>query len=236
MATPQPPAGLEAAIDAAAAEFAAGRELAGVLARLVIEGGKRSVLEFGAGSSSRVFAEALAQVGGGRLTSIEASPQWCVASWEHVERCGTVDARLIQADVTARFTPQGYLHGYWSAAAAIAERGPFDLVFIDGPQGCFGRDASLRLVAESLSTEALIVLDDAARWKERATVRRWLQTHGGLERLVHDKDFNHGKGLAVLRGGAHVRPRFSARAFVSANCIAAINWSARLREPAAKAA
>ena len=233
---PRVPHGVEPEGGAADAEFAAGRDLAALLARLVIDGHRQSVLEFGAGSSSRVFAQSLASTGGGRLTSVEASPQWCGSAWEHVERCEAVDAQLVQAPVTSRFTPQGYLHGYWSAAATIAERGPFDLVFIDGPQGCFGRDASLWLAVESLADDAVIVLDDAARWKERATVRRWLRTLGGLELLVHDTTFNRGKGVAVLGRGAAVRPRFSSRAFVSANCIAAVNWWSRLQDPSAKAA
>ena len=168
-------------------------QLARLLARLVIAG-RRSVLEFGAGASSRVIAAALAETGGGRLLSLEQDRSWCGEAWGDVARQPRVDAML--ADLSATY------RRYRPTKLSVDERilagfAPFDLVLVDAPQWWLGRDSTLYLVSHYLAPGAVIVVDDAGRASEEAAVRAWLASYPGLVVTRLDRGFG-GRGVAVL--------------------------------------
>ena len=193
------------AITSAAANF---------LGQLVGQLQPKSVLEFGAGSSSVVLATALSLGGGGRLTSLEQSPRWCVDQWALVQQQKTVDAAMIVTKPELGWGCLGLYFWYKSAVQALAARAPFDLVLIDAPQFFFGRDGALPLIYPYLNLNALIVLDDAGRADEKAAVARWLKTYPGLTLVYNDPDFS-GKGLAVLKYQTAADPVLSYPSFFS---------------------
>ncbi|MDQ3209319.1 MAG: hypothetical protein M3Q37_12045, partial [Gemmatimonadota bacterium] len=119
-----------------------------------------------------------------------------------------------------------FRHIYASAQRTVAERGPYDLVFVDAPQRYYGRDGTLPLVAGSLRTGALLVLDDAGRFGERWAIRRWLQTYAGLELVVLDPEFGR-YGVAVLRANQPLTERCSLRAWVGGAAHAGVRWLSR---------
>jgi predicted O-methyltransferase YrrM len=199
------------------------RALARALAQLVIGRGLRDILEFGAGSSSVVFAKALELVGGGRLTSVEEEPAWSTDQWAIVSSTPNVEARMIHSRVFFRTGSLGLYHGYSAEArAAVAARGPFSLVFIDGPDGYIGRDGALHLAFPYLAPGALIVVDDARRRKERETIARWLAVYPGLSMLADAPSLGH--GTAVLGYNGDSSHRVSARAFTSSAVREAYAW------------
>ncbi|MEJ2549037.1 MAG: class I SAM-dependent methyltransferase [Gemmatimonadota bacterium] len=171
-------------------------ETARVLTRVTLGQECDSILEFGAGMSSMVLAAALKQRGGGRLTSVEEQPDWCVDAWRTVETTDGVDAAMIPATVRLKFDRRGLYYG-WREATAIARRGPYDIVFVDAPWGGYGRDGSLYAAIESVQDGGIIVLDDAAREREQRTVRRWLLNYPNLRLLANDCGVE--RGLAVLQ-------------------------------------
>ena len=193
------------AITSAAANF---------LGQLVGQLQPKSVLEFGAGSSSVVLATALSLGGGGRLTSLEQSPRWCVDQWALVQQQKVVDAAMIVTKPELGWGRLGLYCWYKSAVQALAARAPFDLVLIDAPQFFFGRDGALPLIYPYLNLNALIVLDDAGRADEKAAVARWLTTYPGLTLVYNDPDFS-GKGLAVLKYQTEADPVLSYPSFFS---------------------
>jgi predicted O-methyltransferase YrrM len=203
------------------------RVLGRFLARLVVETRPASVLEFGAGQSSVLLAESLALIGGGRLTSIDHQAAYCTDAWRQVAARPTVDAELVVAPLRRRAGVAGLYYRYDGAAAAIRRRGPYDLVFIDGPPQIFGRDAALHDAGNLLRPGALIVLDDAARPGERTAVRRWLRAYPGLELLLFDPDF--ARGIAILRSDGRTRARLSPRN-VAGSVHDEMLWGARRRE------
>ncbi|MFL5560455.1 MAG: class I SAM-dependent methyltransferase [Gemmatimonadaceae bacterium] len=181
-------------------------ELGLLLARAVLRLGRRNVLEFGAGSSSLVFARALAAAGGGRLTSIESTPEWCAGQWRKVAELPTVDARLLEAQPRLALSSCGPAFSYRSATRLLASRGPYDFVLVDAPQHFFGRDGAIPLVHRFVAPGTLIVLDDAAREGERYAVARWLRCFTGLRLVAFDAAFG-GRGIAILRVDAPLRSR-----------------------------
>lgn len=168
-----------------------------LLANLVLQDGRRRVLEFGAGASSEVLATALAATGGGMLTSIETDPAWCRDRWSAVEATGA-DAVLVPATLRFAISSFGAYFAQPAAMAAVRERGPFDLVIIDAPDGRHGRTGTLHQVAPWLARGALVVVDDAARPLIQGMLTGWLRIYRGLTLLGQDVSFG-GRGVAVLR-------------------------------------
>src|SRR5690606_32187687 len=171
----------------------------GVAAELVLAGMASSILEVGAGRSSIIMARALAETGGGRITSVESAPQFCAREWAQVRQLDNVDSELLVGPVTLRARAEG-VH-YWPTVPrdVLKTRGPFDLVLIDAPHQSFGREASLHLAFPHLANPAVVVLDDACRSGERRAVDRWLARYPDLKLI--DRTCDEKYGYAVL--GSH---------------------------------
>jgi predicted O-methyltransferase YrrM len=197
-----------------------------LIANLVLQDGRRRVLEFGAGASSEVLATALAATGGGMLTSIEADPVWCRDRWSAVEATGA-DAVLVPATLRFAISSFGAYFAQPAAMAAVRERGPFDLVIIDAPDGRHGRTGTLHQVAPWLARGALVVVDDTARPFIQGMLTGWLRIYRGLTLLGQDVSFG-GRGVAVLRwdGGPAA---FSVRSWLT-SAYEALSLERRRRE------
>jgi hypothetical protein len=197
-------------------------ELGSLLASYVLRG-RRRVLEFGAGASSRVHAAAMAHLGDGMLTSIELDPSWCSKVWTQVSSTG-IDARMVPS-------PIHWSAGRWGIGCShtllpdVEARAPYDLVLIDGPGGHFGRLATLPLVAHLIEPGAVIIADDArGQWAQWA-LATWLRLYPGLRLAALDPVFGR-RGVAILewKGGPS---RFSLRAWF-AGCYHALScWRRR---------
>lgn len=188
--------------------FAVGHGNATVLLRFIREHGCRRVLEFGAGASSWVIAHALQSVGGGELVSVEQDPGWCREIWAKVRSYPCVQSNMLQASYRFAYTrtgPQYLLDA--KTTQQIQDSGPYDLIFIDAPQGYFGRDGTLHAAMPAMAKGALVVLDDASRWKERRIVQRWLKQYPSLTQVHFDSQRDQGKGVAVLQCQKAMRPR-----------------------------
>ena len=194
-------------------EYLISRNQARFLKRIVTERRIKNIVEFGAGASSLIFASALSETGGGALTSVEERPEWCAETWEKVLQCENVDARLVPSKLRLRIDRKGFYFAYPDARAAIAERGPFDLVLIDAPQWCYGRDGGLHSVYPYLKPGAAVILDDAARIMERWTLFRWLSLYPDLRLVLFRPDY--AKGLAVLTKTGERGSRLSPGAFAT---------------------
>lgn len=201
------------------------------LSRVIVERRVRNLLEFGAGSSSVISAHALSMIGGGRLTSLEAHPEWCAERWARVERHRDVDARLVGSSLALRVDRCGVRYEYAQAAGALPGRGPFDFVLVDGPPWFYGRDGAMHSAIAHLAPGAIVVVDDAARQGERRTVVRWLRTFPGLHMAAYDPGI--GRGIAVLTfDGNAERVPHAAIALRTLPEAAALAWRRR-RETAA---
>lgn len=188
-------------------EWAISRHMAAFLARLVAAADRHSVLEYGAGTSSLLFSTVLSRRAGGRLTSIEHQPEYAETAWQQVQRM-RVNAKLHVARLRLQLSRYGAMYSYDVPRTLLAERAPFDLMFIDGPPGVFGRDAAVYQAFDYLAHGAYVVLDDASRPAEMTAVRRWLDTFPGLSLVHYDEG---GRGIAVLRHDGNKARRFAPR-------------------------
>lgn len=201
-------------------EWAISVEMAQVLEGLVLHLRPSSILEFGAGRSSLVLASALQTCGRGRLTSIEHQPEFAESAFQQVRQYDAVDARMLHAPLTLRFSKHGLLHSYTGIGSTLRGRGPFDMVFIDAPPGHLGRDSTLLSAAAFLTPSAIVVLDDAARPAEKTAVRRW-ERSVRVNRLYESDRV--GRGIVVLEVQPGV-PEFSWRTFAGTIHDRLIAW------------
>jgi predicted O-methyltransferase YrrM len=194
-------------------DWAVSEAMAQYLFKLVLALKPRSVLEFGAGWSSVVIARALSRLNlGGSLTSLDHTDRFCGRAWEQVRREPNVDAVLSISDLRLHLGAEGLSYSYAAISQVSAQRGPFDLVFVDGPPGAYGRYGTVFNVRKHLAPGAAIVLDDAARRNETSAVKKWTWLLGGLKCQVHDTGF--AKGIAVLTVERALRQTFRLQPFV----------------------
>jgi hypothetical protein len=80
-----------------------------------------------------------------------------------------------------------------------------DLVLVDGPPGTLhphARRPAMGVLRPFFSERAVLILDDALRAEERATVRAWRDAHPELS----CKMLRRGKGCAIFRVHAQAGP------------------------------
>jgi predicted O-methyltransferase YrrM len=145
---------------------------------LEVRGGRRELVECGAGVSTIVLARALRE-GGGRLHSLEHDPAWAamVRSLLAAEGLDGV-ARVIDAPLRPHPLAPGDGEWYASDALAALPASGIDLLLVDGPPAGEPeiqrrRYPALPMLAPRLAPHAIIVLDDASRPGEAWALDRW---------------------------------------------------------------
>lgn len=140
----------------------------------------RRILECGPGTSTVAMARAAEVLGlPTRIVALEHDHAWAAIVRRRIEACGLGDRVEI---IASPLEPRGSDPMRWySGAAEAAKRGPFDLMFIDGPparDGVARREPALPRMWSALADNALVVLDDGRRAGERECVRRWKDRYG----------------------------------------------------------
>lgn len=157
----------------------------------------RFVLEFGSGLSTLFFSRALADTRDAVVYSMDNSDFYLSKTKKAMSGRSNVEffccpikpyhykfkRFLTYDDSYLRHLPQG---------------NALDMILIDGPPGHrYGREAALYQVAPFVSSETLILLDDANREPEQTAITNWRKVWGGALEVVHFPELK--KGLAVLR-------------------------------------
>jgi predicted O-methyltransferase YrrM len=133
------------------------------------------VLELGSGVSTVVIARRLAQLGHGRVISIDHEAVYADVTRAELELQGLSHV----ADVVV--APLGPVEAggeqlRWYLVPEDAIDAPVDLLFVDGPpqrSGKLARYPALPAMRHLLAPGATIVVDDADRPSEQEAVRRW---------------------------------------------------------------
>lgn len=132
-----------------------------------------SVLEFGSGVSTEFWSEQL--------------PQAHVISFENSRRYRKITASRVNKhadNIHVRFGPLrimklfGRRYISYKTGSYLRKNAPksFDLVLIDGPPGfLYSREATLLQAINHIGENTTIILDDAERDIEKATIGRWAE-------------------------------------------------------------
>ncbi len=156
----------------------------------------RVTLELGCGVSSLV-AGYVVKAWGGKIISLEHSDRFAAMTQEEVRRHGLEDVVKIFSVPLKNISVQGrnYL---WYDTSKLDNFLSIDAVIVDGPPGTLqklSRYPALPVLRDRLSSDAVILLDDAAREDETKIVELWQSESDRAEcRYVATE-----KGAAVLR-------------------------------------
>jgi predicted O-methyltransferase YrrM len=189
------PESLAAGIAGVVNAWAIHPEVATYLSCYIIDHRITRIIEFGAGSSSAVFSDAMSHIGGGMLTSFEENPAWCREAWEKVVRHSSVDALLVEAKTRLRLDRRGCYFGY-DLPVIGPERLQAQFVFVDAPHGSLGRAGGVHAIIDSLPQGAVLFFDDTARQKDQQTIARLLRRYPHLTLTGHSSSL--GRGLTML--------------------------------------
>jgi len=140
------------------------------------------VVECGSGASTIWIGLALAKNGHGRLVSLEHLSAYRQPVDDALEEHGLREiAEVRDAPLTPRnFDGESF---QWYSPSAIADLEDIDILIVDGPPGSLGpmaRYPALRELQGALRSNALVILDDAAREDEQAVITRWRREIAGL--------------------------------------------------------
>jgi predicted O-methyltransferase YrrM len=147
----------------------------------IVLGGRRRILELGAGASTLLLARLLREGGSdARLDAIEHDADW--ADWV-TRRLAAEDLSSVATVTFAPLEPHPHSWGGlpWYAQAPLAatlEGDPVDLLIVDGPPAhdpaaAHARYPALPAVAPFLTPDAVVVLDDIVRGGEAEILGRW---------------------------------------------------------------
>lgn len=147
----------------------------------------RVIVEFGSGASTLVIADALCQNGVGRLISIEHSDHY------GAQTLGTLQAESLEGWVDLRIADLEAWEGEhlnpedaekpsrWYPVSLLEGVDNVDLLWVDGPPGAtclFSRYPALPALANKLSPNAEVWMDDTIRQEEKDICERWAKDHG----------------------------------------------------------
>jgi predicted O-methyltransferase YrrM len=147
----------------------------------IVLGGRRRVVELGAGASTVLLARLLREQGGGAtLDAIEHDALWAAWVSERLAQEGLASvAHVTLAPLEPHPLAWDGLPWYAQAPLAAALEGtPVELLLVDGPPAfdaarAHARYPALAAVAPFLASDAVVVLDDAVRDGEAAVLERW---------------------------------------------------------------
>ncbi len=159
-------------------------------------GSDLTVVECGSGVSTVVTAYALEMMGSGRVISLDHDDAYGKVTSERLLDHGLqAFGQVIHAPLKD-VTIQG--DGFpWYDLDQLTLEGTIDLLVVDGPPEStrsWARYPAFPLLVDRLSDEAWILVDDAGRPDERASVESWVRESGGQ---LTARFVDSGKGMAV---------------------------------------
>ena len=176
-----------------------------LLAGVVAEARPRLILELGSGSSTVLLARQCPSLGAGaRVVSVEESPFFAKRTTRLLRRHNLLErvSLVVSPVVGTRIGNwRGYCYELSDSAVAAAMAGErADFVLIDGPMSAWTRRGDCRygtlpLIRKWLAHQAIVIVDDAHRRRERDIIARWT-----AERLFEPlRSYTVGDGISVGR-------------------------------------
>lgn len=171
-------------------------DFARVLYLEVIENERTQIVECGSGSTTVILAYALRALGKGRVYSLEHEAEFVEATRRTLAEHGlsewaeVIHAPLVDVDIDGT-------SWRWYDPSTVPD-GTIDLLLVDGPPGPTGplaRYPAMPVLADRLSPDAVIMLDDADRDEERAIKKRWMSEFEGYRAKMLKTDC----GALVMR-------------------------------------
>jgi predicted O-methyltransferase YrrM len=179
-------------------------DFARILVDVILERTPRLVVELGSGVSTLLCAYCLEKNGSGSIVSVEHEDAFARATAENIRKhCLDQFARVVHAplrDIKRRNRIYRWYDKSFLRHEIASQK--VDVLIVDGPPAKTGDEArypAIPLLFDRLADQAIVLVDDAGRPEERATVRRWVRKFPmlNLEYLRWTE-----KGTAILKKGS----------------------------------
>ena len=155
------------------------------------------ILELGGGVSTLVIAYALQKLGKGKLISVEHDNRYLQQTVRQLHIHELQDI-VHQIHAPLRTMKLDGLDWEWYDLTSTVFPGSIDILVVDGPPAITkprSRYPALPVLAEKLSSDSVVFLDDAAREGEKAIAGEWVQRF----REFSHEFVNCEKGTSVFR-------------------------------------
>jgi predicted O-methyltransferase YrrM len=153
------------------------------------------VAECSSGVSTVVLARAMQLLGKGHVWSLEHEPVFAEKTRAELRRHGLQDwATVIDAPLQPTILREGTWS--WYRVSELPE-GKIEMLVIDGPPMTLqklSRFPAIPVLEGKLASDAVVMLDDAARPDETDAVRQWVSGYGWKD----EGPFYAEKGISVL--------------------------------------
>jgi len=153
-----------------------------ILAREVAIRRPNIIVELGSGVSTLVVGKLLQQMGCGHLFSLDHDANWAEETRRHISANGLQDyVDVLDAPLT-RQQFDGKDFDWYQIPDQLRHIEKIDMLTVDGPpqttdSTVLARYPALPALANRLSEQAIIYIDDAKRVTEQAMVQKWLQQY-----------------------------------------------------------
>jgi len=180
-------------------EWSISPDIANLILSLILDHRPKTIVECGGGVSTLIISYCLKEMGAGHLYSLEHDERYFELTRNNLENhdliafASATHAPLVEIPVNGRTW-------LWYDTHFLKDLPEIDLLIIDGPPRTTQQNArypALPLLMDSLSSNAIVVLDDAHREDEKSTVRKWVEEFPSFSLQMLDTEF----GTAVLRRG-----------------------------------
>ena len=172
-------------------------DFANLLLSLIQKEKPKLIIEAGSGVSTLVAGYCLREIGEGKIISLDHNQTFAEASRNNLPNHGLSDAAEIVHAPLKEFSINGE-KWLWYDTSRLEGIGPIDMLIVDGPPNGvqkMARYPALPILIDQLSENAIVLLDDAFRGKERLIIERWLREFTDFSReTIHTE-----KGAVILR-------------------------------------
>jgi hypothetical protein len=179
-----------------------------LLTALVAELECAHVLEFGSGTSTVALARAVGELAEpGAVTAVENDPAARASTRAALRAAGAAERAVVQlAPLVARRVDGRHLPVYRLDAARFAHTAAPGLIVIDGPPSMLGgREGSIRQALGLADVGTLVLLDDADRPGEIATLAAVERAYGSALQRIPTPGFARGLAALVVTAAIPVR-------------------------------
>ncbi len=163
--------------------WAISRRTADILTRICVERRPRNLVDVGTGEGVSLETM-IASAPGARIVTIESNKLYLQRNWP--------------ANVIRVHAPLEKRTGWYAWEAIQKIGGPFDLLFVDGPEDSNVRHLALGGFYFHLEPSSVILLDDANRPGEAQAISTWTEFLTSRKRRFKLTLDPEGRGLAIL--------------------------------------
>lgn len=178
-------------------EWAVSPDFASTIISQILENKPKVILELGSGVSTLISAYCVQQIGEGKIISIDHEVEYATKTLKALSTHGLRELVDVRSAPLSNINLENKDWPWYSMNAFDGIQG-VDLLVIDGPPASYGsmaRYPALPLIANLLSDNAVILVDDANRDSESEMVRQWLKRFINFQLEYSDNE----KGVFILK-------------------------------------